>query len=65
MINGEQVATKPSSSDKQPIEPILTAQGEITPAMGVEVKPNGEVILTPYPTEPNSSVTDENLVNCN
>jgi filamentous hemagglutinin family protein len=65
LINGEQVATKPSSSDKQPIEPILTAQGEITPAMGVEVKPNGEVILTPYPTEPNSSVTDENLVNCN
>lgn len=45
-------------------EPIETSQGKIQLARGVKVTKDGQVILTPYPTEPNSSVTGENFVNC-
>ncbi len=60
LLGGEQLSTE----HQQPkVISISTAGGEIIPARGVEVKPNGEIFLTPYATD-NKSVSNSNFTNC-
>jgi filamentous hemagglutinin family protein len=53
-INGD--LTQAASPQSTGIQPIVTGQGVIIPAQGVEVKENGDVILTAYPTNNNSRI---------
>ena len=54
-----QINEEPAAEE---VKPILTSQGEITPARGVVVKENGDIVLTAYKTDNNSRVQ---TVNCN
>ncbi len=51
-VNGE--TTQAASPQPATIKPIKTSKGNIIPAQGVEIRENGEVILTAYPTSNNS-----------
>jgi hypothetical protein len=51
-VNGK--TTQAASPQPAPIQPIMTSKGAIIPAQGVEVRENGDVILTAYPTNNNS-----------
>jgi filamentous hemagglutinin family protein len=53
-INGD--LTQAESPQPAVIQPIITSKGVIIPAQGVEVKENGDVILTAYPTNNNSRI---------
>jgi filamentous hemagglutinin family protein len=53
-INGD--LTQAESPQPASIQPILTSKGKIIPALGVEVKENGDFILTAYPTNNNSRI---------
>jgi filamentous hemagglutinin family protein len=60
-INGE--LTQAESPQPAPIQPIVTSKGTIIPAQGVEVKENGDIILTAYPTS-NNSRTSQSSTSC-
>jgi filamentous hemagglutinin family protein len=68
-INGETVNS--ISLNPEPVKEkttystaIATSQGVITPAMGVVVKKDGRVTLTPYPTDSTGDRIPVNSANC-
>ncbi|MGL4882888.1 MAG: filamentous hemagglutinin N-terminal domain-containing protein, partial [Waterburya sp.] len=60
-VNGEM--TQAASPKPATIKPIRTSKGDIIPAQGVEIKEDGRIILTAYPTS-NSSRTPQIPTSC-
>jgi large exoprotein involved in heme utilization and adhesion len=60
--NGEENEIDPVSNYE--IQPIMTDDGPIYPAMGVLKTPDGQTILTPYPTDNVATRTPTKKPNC-
>ncbi|MDJ0687139.1 MAG: hypothetical protein QNJ41_01385 [Xenococcaceae cyanobacterium MO_188.B32] len=54
---------QPERVKREQIKPLITAQGEIYPARGIIFLENGDIILTPYPTD-NVQRTPHSPNNC-
>ena len=65
-IEGESVSINREQTEigqREPIKPLITAQGEIYPARGIIFQENGDIILTAYPTD-NVQRTPHSSPNC-
>ncbi len=65
-IEGESISTSKGQSERvqtEQIKPLVTAQGKIYPARGIVFLENGDIILTPYPTN-NLQRTPYSSPNC-
>jgi len=64
ILNSDSLLTSNSSTQHSSLTPVATASGEIIAARGVAIKPNGDLILTPYATK-DIVVRNSEYVNCN